>query len=686
MEEGSDREESTSFFHKKEIEPLIPTTNPPNDSRPESLQSVSIMDVSSSNMSCSRKNSRFVVDDVSENSLDADFSAKKVSFHSTGENSTPSQPEINSRKRWFSKKKKCNPKKPTFAAQMLSPEEETSLHPPLKDPYKSESTYSPKPYPDNYREEDTMYGITRVQLGNEIRQKISKYRQVMEINQTHRYIIRPGSKIKYYWDWFMISLVFYIVISAPVLIAFSDFLLPIVLQILVDCCFIIDMFINFRTGYIDSTGRPVVDPTLIAQRYFKSWFTFDLIAAIPYSLIQIFTDSLGARCLILAKAPRILRIRQLVSGLGYWTSAAPFRILYLFLFWLLIAHWCASGWWLVGHHIEGENSSSWVSTYKSKRDGVIHDPYLTSLYFCVTTLSTVGYGDVTPETMLERVYVVCMMFLGTLVYAFIFGNVSSIVSNLDSISKENQLRLQKVNQLIRAFDIPYAMQYRIWSYVDHNSLAANNYNIHATLGNLPPHLIQEVALYIHEPLLMRIFPFAGKDFHKAIASKLRWCFAVSKDFLAREGEVGDCIFIIWEGAAEVLSIGEQVDLLGPGDFFGENMLSATGATYQYSLRALSFCDFFVLTREDLCAVASQFPSVKTFLTHRSDPDDSFSQTTAEQDMQFFIHPVRDLNPNLSSNRRSMKPDQFGYFVRQFGDEKFVRQVETERRKAAKVLR
>ena len=38
--------------------------------------------------------------------------------------------------------------------------------------------------------------------------------------------------------------------------------------------------------------------------------------------------------------------------------------------------------------------------------------YLRALYWCITTLATVGYGDIVPKTNLQTVYTMVVMLLG----------------------------------------------------------------------------------------------------------------------------------------------------------------------------------------------------------------------------------------------------------------------------------
>ena len=45
--------------------------------------------------------------------------------------------------------------------------------------------------------------------------------------------------------------------------------------------------------------------------------------------------------------------------------------------------------------------------------------YLTSLYWAVTTFTTVGFGDITPVSDEERAYTLFMAILGALLFGYV---------------------------------------------------------------------------------------------------------------------------------------------------------------------------------------------------------------------------------------------------------------------------
>lgn len=53
------------------------------------------------------------------------------------------------------------------------------------------------------------------------------------------------------------------------------------------------------------------------------------------------------------------------------------------------------------------------------------------MYWVFQTLTTVGYGDMPPSTMTERIIALCWMIFGVGFYSFIIGNLQSIIDLID---------------------------------------------------------------------------------------------------------------------------------------------------------------------------------------------------------------------------------------------------------------
>lgn len=80
---------------------------------------------------------------------------------------------------------------------------------------------------------------------------------------------------------------------------------------------------------------------------------------------------------------------------------------------------------------DDQSKQTWIYS-KSFGDLDDADLYVTSFYFTVTTILTVGYGDICAQNMAERLYCVVLMLIGVLSFSFATGALSSIIQSMDS--------------------------------------------------------------------------------------------------------------------------------------------------------------------------------------------------------------------------------------------------------------
>ena len=73
--------------------------------------------------------------------------------------------------------------------------------------------------------------------------------------------------------------------------------------------------------------------------------------------------------------------------------------------------------------------------------------YIMSFYYIVTTTSTVGYGDLSASTTIERIYCIVIMLAGVTAFTFISGALSSILANYDAQTAVLQEKLLYLGKL-----------------------------------------------------------------------------------------------------------------------------------------------------------------------------------------------------------------------------------------------
>lgn len=124
-----------------------------------------------------------------------------------------------------------------------------------------------------------------------------------------KFIILHYSPFKAVWDWIILLLVVYTAVFTPFTVAFllnedekraklnqhaSTRLFKkqqsgadpfVVIDLIVDLMFLLDIFISFRTTFVSKEGEAIYDPMVIAKNYLRGWFIIDAFSAMPYDLV-----------------------------------------------------------------------------------------------------------------------------------------------------------------------------------------------------------------------------------------------------------------------------------------------------------------------------------------------------------------------------------------------------------------
>ena len=56
-----------------------------------------------------------------------------------------------------------------------------------------------------------------------------------------------------------------------------------------------------------------------------------------------------------------------------------------------------------------------------------NEKYLTAFYFTITTITTVGYGDISASTLIEKSGCIVLMLLGVISFSFACAQLSTIL-------------------------------------------------------------------------------------------------------------------------------------------------------------------------------------------------------------------------------------------------------------------
>jgi hypothetical protein len=121
----------------------------------------------------------------------------------------------------------------------------------------------------------------------------------------------------------------------------------------------------------------------------------------------------------LLKTARLLRLVRVVRKLDRYSEYGQAVIILLTCLFLLIAHWLACIWHAIGELEYETYDYGWISRL-SRQIGLptnttgpsVETRYVTALYFTMTSLSSVGFGNISPNTNAEKLFSICVMIVG----------------------------------------------------------------------------------------------------------------------------------------------------------------------------------------------------------------------------------------------------------------------------------
>uniref|UniRef100_A0AAQ5X195 Cyclic nucleotide-binding domain-containing protein n=1 Tax=Amphiprion ocellaris TaxID=80972 RepID=A0AAQ5X195_AMPOC len=462
-----------------------------------------------------------------------------------------------------------------------------------------------------------------------------------------KFTILHYSPFKAVWDWLILLLVIYTAIFTPYSAAFllhdieeqkrrecGYSCSPLnVVDLIVDIMFIVDILINFRTTYVNINEEVVSHPAKIAIHYFKGWFLIDMVAAIPFDLLIFGSGSEETTTLIgLLKTARLLRLVRVARKLDRYSEYGAAVLMLLMCIFALIAHWLACIWYALGN-VEMrylEHKIGWLDNlgvsigkrYNSSDPSSgpsIKDKYVTALYFTFSSLTSVGFGNVSPNTNSEKIFSICVMLIGSLMYASIFGNVSAIIQRLYSGTARYHLQMLRVKEFIRFHQIPNPLRQRLEEYFQHAWTYTNGIDMNMVLKGFPECLQADICLHLNKNLLhgCKAFRGATKGCLRALAMRFKTTHAPPGDTLVHSGDVLTALYFVSRGSIEILKDDIVVAILGKNDIFGEmiHLYTKPGKSCA-DVRALSYCDLHTIQREEILEVLDMYPEFADhFLTN-----------------------------------------------------------------------
>lgn len=344
----------------------------------------------------------------------------------------------------------------------------------------------------------------------------------------------------------------------------------------------------------------------------KSWLNLglilDVICLMPLSIFAFLVFDTTVGWILLLNLLCARHIRQIKPFLDQYDSLQPmtYRLIPIFLSLPLLVHLIACGWIALG----------------SGTAGIDQDPILTyvkAIYWAFTTLTTVGYGDISAKTIPQMLYACGTQVIGVGVFGFILSNVASLLSRSDAAREHHMNNLDKIETFMRNHKIPHDLKARTRNYYHYLWTTKQGYQDTSLIEGLPHKLQSDLFFHINRSIVEKV-PFLNKasaEMIEDLMDQLEPRIYVPGERIFRIDEPGDCLYFIQSGQVDIIGRDNKVlARLSDGAFFGEIAL-LTDNPRSATAKAVGYCDLFLLHRQAFHHVANAYPEFKTHLEQRS---------------------------------------------------------------------
>lgn len=232
-------------------------------------------------------------------------------------------------------------------------------------------------------------------------------------------------------------------------------------------------------------------------------------------------------------------------------------------------------WIFVGRTVQDEEvkGDSWIEA-KGYEDLPGPELYLAAVYFSMTTITTVGYGDISATNVTERIICIFLHIIGVLSYSLAAGSLTSIIENYDTLTNKNMAKKSVLDRLNKEHALPTELYFTLLNCIENHEDESGHNEVKDFLDSLPFRLKLRTTMYVYKPMYtsIRYLRDQSDAFIAWVCPLLQSTFIPMDQYIYYESDQIVEIYFLSQGwCGFVLPFKQNmvyVDIQ-PGDFFGE---------------------------------------------------------------------------------------------------------------------
>ncbi|XP_051137334.1 potassium channel AKT2/3 isoform X2 [Andrographis paniculata] len=272
----------------------------------------------------------------------------------------------------------------------------------------------------------------------------------------------------------------------------------------------------------------------------------------------------------------------------FWIRCA--RLLFVT---LLQVHCAACLAYLLADRYPNGGNTWIVSAIPNFKETTLLIRYISALYWSVTTMTTVGYGDIHAVNALEKVFIIFYMLFNLGLTAYIIGNMTNLVVEGTRRTMEFRNSIEAASSFVSRNHLPPRLKEQIVAYMCLR-FKAECLNQQQLIEQLPKTICKSIQQHLFLPTLEKVYLFKGvsREILLVLVADMKAEYIPPREDVIIENEAPDDIYIIVSGEIEMIECEKEKEKViwgfHSGDIFGEvGAFCSTPQTYTYRTKTLS---------------------------------------------------------------------------------------------------